>query len=218
MKGLIFRFPAVKRKSLSKSDVLYYFRRYGLVGFLVASLLAGLVTGAIIAKNADVNLMKSLDFIFVTDFQAKLNQSIFITFAAAMTSYFIFFITEFLLGLSAWGAVGVPIVIFFKGMGIGLSSGYLYNAKGLQGVGFYLLVMLLGVVASSVALVAQGKGAVSFANSIWYKLYNKKSSAVASEPVITKYLVDSSYVLIGIAIAALVDALLTTFFSGLFNF
>lgn len=218
MKGLIFTLPAAKKRRIEKADIHYYISRYGVYCFLSLFLLVGMIIGAVMARNADKNLLDSLDFIFATNFESRAEQSIMVTFAASMTSCFLFFIGEVLSGLSAWGIIGLPVIILFRGMGVGLCSGYLYGNYGFKGIGFYLLVMLPGVLISTVALLAQGKESINFSRSIWSKLCKKETHLKSSEPVLSKYLINSSYVLIATAIAALVDSLLSTFFSGFFSF
>lgn len=218
MKGMILRFPQFKRKRISITDLRYCIKRYGVIIFLTLFLTAGAVWGAVVARTADQEFMNSLNFIFVTDFTAGADQSIFVTFAAALTSYFIFFFVMLLLGLSAWGMAGVPAVLFFKGMGIGLCGGYLYAVYGLQGAGFYLLIMIPGTIISCVALLAQGKEATAFAVAVWHSLRKSSSYGAAKGISLYSYISGSSYILIGTAIAALTDAIMSAAFSGLFSF
>lgn len=108
---------------------------------------------------------------------------------------------------------------FLKGFGIGLCAGYLYGTYQLQGVGFYLLVMLPGAFLSSIAMLLQGKEAFYFSKSILTALLPKRLKGKQSPPPnFTKYLVASSYILILAALAAALDVLTSLCFSGVFSF
>lgn len=167
MKGVVLSIP---NAGIKKTDVTYYLKRYGVLIFLGLALVIGMVFGSLSAGQADEQMVKSLDFLFITNFKARLEQTLFLTFAASLTSYFIFYLIQFLLGLTAWGTVIMPIASFFKGFGTGLCAGYLCGAYGLQGLGFYLLMMLPGAFLSSVALLLQGKEAFYFSKTILYTL------------------------------------------------
>lgn len=221
MKGIVFTLPNAGR-SAKKADLRYYIRRYGKISLLAAVLLIGMIVGALTAKQAEKSVLDSLDFLFVTNFESRAEQTVFVTFSASLTSYFLFFAAIFLCGLSAWAIVGVPVILFFKGMGLGLCAGYLYQTYGFNGVGFYLLVMLVGVMISSIALLMQGKEAIGFSKSIWRMLRKNNPSYTSIQkahtyPLFT-YLINNSYILIAVAISALVDALLSVMFAGAFQF
>lgn len=216
MKGLILTFPVSKSRKIPNFKELY--KKYAVLCFLTGSFFIGLILGAFFARDADKSLLSSLDFIFATDFESRSKQTIFITFAASMTSSFIFFMSEILSALSAWGAVSLPLILWFKGMGVGISAGYLYKTYGLQGIGFYMLVMLPGVIILTIVLILQARRSLQFSVSVWSRLCKRKTHLRSSEPVLSQFLINSCYMLLGVAIASLTDALTSTFFAGLFSF
>lgn len=214
MKGILLS-VGKSRISLKKHNIIYFFRRYGINTLLGVSLCIGLIFGAICAGNADEALINSLDFIFVSDFHSRCNQTVLSSFVAALTSNFIFFAANFLLGLSVWGSVGVPFLIAFKGFGIGITGGYLYKSYGLNGVGFFLLVMLSGYVISALALIFQGKNSILFSNSLLAKI---RGVSTKTDETIYKYIINNSFMLIALSISSMADAILNTLFAGLFAF
>lgn len=214
MKGILLS-VGKNRISFKKQDILYFFRRYGIDTLLGISLCVGLVFGAVCAGNADETLIKNLDFIFVSDFESRCSQTVLLSFAATLTSNFIFFVANFLLGLSVWGSVGVPFLIAFKGFGMGITGGYLYKSYGLNGVGFFLLVMLSGYVISVLALIFQGKNSILFSNSLFAKV---RGMSAKTDETIYKYIINSSFMLIALSIGAMADAILNALFAGLFAF
>jgi hypothetical protein len=121
----------------------------------------------------------------------------------------------FLLGLSAWGSLGVPVVIGFKGFGMGITGGYLYSCYSFSGVGFFLLIMLLGCIISTIALVFQGRLAMEFANNLFAMV---RGAAYNQENTFYKYIVNNSFILIALSASAMADAVLNFLFAGIFNF
>ena len=122
MKSLVFSFKKAKsgRRGLRRitlSDLQYFFRRYGLRVMFTSVLLVGLVAGSICAQNSGENLLKSLDFLFTTNLDARLAQNAAGTFCACFASDFIFLFSVFLLGLTPWGVFVMPFVVLFKGFG-----------------------------------------------------------------------------------------------------
>lgn len=75
MKGLFF-ISRQGRQSLPR-ELAYYIKRYGLTIFLASFLSAGIVCGCILAQYGDEQTMKSLDFIFISNFKGRIEQSFF---------------------------------------------------------------------------------------------------------------------------------------------
>lgn len=222
MKGILFTLKKSNTKSNSKKisscvqkrEFLYFFRRYGINVLLNSALFVGLVFGSICAGNAEQSLIEKLDFLFTSDFNTRCTQTLLYTFISALTANFIFFATVFLLGISVWGCVGVPVAIAFKGFGIGITAGYLYKCCGFMGVGFFLLVMLVGCVISTLALTHQGKVCIAFSVGLFAKIRNSNSTDIS----FYKYIVDNSFMLIALAISSMADAILNSLFANIFAF
>ena len=203
------------RSLFKRQDVTYFLHRYGISTILGFSFLFGLIFGALCAGGADKSLIENLKLIFASDFTSRCSRNIASGFAAAMTSNFIFFTVNLLLGFSVWGGIGVPFVIGFKGFGIGITGGYLYKCHGLAGIGFFLLIMLLGNTVSSLALIQQGKGSVAFSGELLARVRGLPSN---SGETVYKYAVRNSFILIALAISSMVDAILNTLFADIFVF
>lgn len=214
MKGILFS-VGKSNIGLKKRDIIYFRHRYGINILLATAICIGMIFGAVCAGRADKSLIDGLDVIFTSDFELRCNQTVLSSFIAGLTANFIFFTAVFLLGLSVWGSVGVPVVIAFKGFGMGLTGGYLYKCYGFSGVGFFLLVMLVGCVASTLALVFQGKIAIGFANSLFARV---RGTAPNEDETFYRYIINSSFMLIALAISAMADAILNFLFAGIFTF
>ena len=214
MKGILFS-VGKSNIGLKKKDIIYFRHKYGINVLLAIAICIGMIFGAVCAGRADKSLIDGLDVIFTSDFELRCNQTVLSSFMAGLTANFIFFTAVFLLGLSVWGSVGVPVVIAFKGFGMGLTGGYLYKCYSFSGVGFFLLVMLVGCVASTLALIFQGKIAIGFANSLFARV---RGTAPNEDETFYRYIINSSFILIALSISAMADAILNFLFAGIFTF
>ena len=212
MKGLLLSAYA-KRKN--PKTVQYIIRRYLIDIILTTAFVVGMVWGAFCAGNAENGLTEKLDFLFLSDFRCRCQQTMLYSFAASLTANFIFFVSNILFGFSVWGSFGVIFLIGFKGFGISLTGGYMYKYYGFAGVGFFLLVMTAGYVISALALITQGKQSVIFSKNLFATM---KGNPQKHSQSIYHYMVNNSFTLIALTIGSMADALLGTLFAGIFNF
>jgi len=159
---------AIKSRDI---DVKRYTEKYGLLVFLAAFLLFGVLYGSFTAKAADDQLLISLDFLFTTNLESRMTQSFMETFSSCFSSNFVFLLAVFLVGLSPWGMAVTPLIVAFKGFGIGLCAGYLYISFGFQGIGFYMLVLLTGLFIFSVAMLILSKHAISLSLKLMRQIF-----------------------------------------------
>lgn len=223
MKSVVFSFKKSdffrnRRFSLGKLDYRYFFKRYGLHTIVVVLLLAGLLFGAVYAKNADSQLLDSLDFLFTTNLDNRLEQNALGTFCACFASDFIFLSVIFILGLAPWGIPALPLVIFFKGFGTGITAGYLIYTYALKGAGFYLLILLPGTFLFCLALISISVCSYKFSKQMFSFVASRKSQEISVHSEAVRYCSSSMSALIMTFLAAILDAVLWTLFSGAFNF
>lgn len=216
MKGLFF-ISKQGRAGLPK-ELSYYSKKYGMMVFLSAFLVAGIICGCILAQYGDEQTLESLDFIFNSNFKQRITQSLFDGFKASMCAYFLFYITALLLGLSLWGAVGLPVVVCIKGIGAGLCAGYLISVYSFQGAVFYVIVMLPGLFLSSLSLLFQCRLSFRFSRSLWAFFSPRKKQDERDKPDIFRFFQKSSAILITTALGAVVDVLFSALFSNMFTF
>lgn len=216
MKGLFF-ISSRGRQSFPK-ELSYCFKKYGLMIFLTSFLAAGIVCGCILAQYGDEQTMKSLDFIFISNFKGRITQGLFEGFKASMSAYFLFYIMALLLGLSLWGMIGIPAVIALKGIGAGLCAGYLIAQYSFQGAVFYVIVMLPGLFLSSLSLLLQCKHSLKLSQKLWRYFVPHKNNTEHEKPDMLSFFQKSSAVLLLTAAGAITDVLFTAFFSHMFTF
>lgn len=89
MKGVIVSMPGTGRTCIKTKDMVYFFKRYGVVCFLGLALVLGLFFGALSAADADEQMLNSLDFLFITNFKARISQSLF--FNVCSFPYLVFY-------------------------------------------------------------------------------------------------------------------------------
>ena len=123
-----------------------FLARYGLKTLFAALFMMGLIVGALSSRGFDKALFERLDFLFVTNVEARLGMSAFAIFTSCFVSYFIFILLLFLFALSVWGFIAVPLLSVVKGFSVGLSSAFIFAAYQMSGIGFYILAILPGVV------------------------------------------------------------------------
>lgn len=221
MKSFVLAVPGTGKKEktrlVRKTDYRYIIKRYGVVILLALSAIPGLAFGAVCAGNADDQMIKSLDFLFITNFKARTEQSLLLTFASSLSSYFVFFFLQFIMGFSAWGFAVMPLTTFLKGFGTGLCAGYLAITYGFKGVGFYMLIMLPGAVLSLIFMLIEGKEAFYLSKSIFKSLFKERYENNNGNYV-SRYLVSSANILILVAVSAAVDVFTTLCFSHFYSF
>lgn len=223
MKSLVFSFKKAKSvrrgiRRITLSDLQYFFRRYGLRVMFTSVLLVGLVAGSICAQNSGENLLKSLDFLFTTNLDARLAQNAAGTFCACFASDFIFLFSVLLLGLTPWGVFVMPFVVLFKGFGTGLTAGYLFAIQQLGGVGFYLLVLLPGTFLFCIALVMFSTNSFVFSKDMFVYTFGKYPPKQSMRMRAASYCSHLMASLIMTFCASLLDTALWTLFAGAFNF
>ena len=214
MKMILF---SGRRKDKSKTSFISLIKKYKLLTLIALLLLSGMIFGTFCVGFAEENTIESLDFLFASNFKVRSQQSLFEIFSTSLTSSFVFVALMTLLGLSVWGILAIPAVPFFRGFGLGLTAGFLYSNYGIKGFLYHLIVLLPGVIISSVAILIHARESLVFSARLMSKILPKGNIDRLWER--TKlYFLRTGYVLIILAASSLVDMLFTMLFSGYFNF
>ncbi len=208
-----------KNKVFSVTDYKYVSKRYGIVILLGVFAILGLISGSIFSKDIDVQTLISLDFIFLSDYQLRLEQSLVVVFMTSLCSYFLFYLAQVLMAFSAWGFIFMPITTFLKGFGVGLCAGFLASTYSFTGVGFYVLIMLPATVISLISMLIQGKESFNLSKKIFKSLIkDKDKNKSLSNLNLSSFFIMSANMVILVAVSASVDVLTTLCFSSLFSF
>lgn len=212
MKKIIFSNPIKHKLKFSEKDL----KKNAVFIIFYLLFLAGIVIGSIYGQKADSDLMKKLDFIFLTNFDVRCSQGIFSAFTSSFATAFIFLLIIFLFGLSIWGGILVGALPFFKGYGYGLSVGYLYSAYGFYGVMYNILIILPGAFVCSLVVVAASQE--SLKNSFGLMSYFRYSAVNQNPHIkIRKYMISMLWFFVLIAFSSVIDMLFSLCFSWIFN-
>lgn len=215
---IMSRVIAVTRKIRSRSafcghEMLASAKLHRDLVLLSIIFLAGMSVGAFYARNADAQALQRLDFLFAGNFKARVTDSYFSIFAASFASAFLFIFACFLCGMSIWGLLLIPFIPFFRGFGLGLTSGFLYSSYSWMGILFNLVVILPGALVCCLSVIFAAREGIGFS-----RLLMSCGSKTINRTKFKLYILHFG-VALGIAcLAALVDLLLSACFGGLFSF
>lgn len=185
--------------------------------FLAALLLCGMIFGAIFARSAGLSALEKLDFLFLSNYKSRALQPFTYVFMASLASSFVFILCCFLCGLSMWGMFFIPVVPFFRGFGLGLTSGYLYAAYGFKGILFNTIIVIPGAFVCIISILLAAKEGIQFSKKIAAcgAMFEKKEHSWSPLKV---YFAHFGAVIVIAFAAAVIDLLMAAFFSGMFSF
>ncbi|MGN0470965.1 MAG: hypothetical protein ACI4GV_08645 [Acutalibacteraceae bacterium] len=213
MKNIIFSNPLKHKIRINRNDI----KTNAVFAVFCILVFIGIISGALSGKNADSELLKRLDFIFLTNFDVRCSRGVLSAFVSSFASSFLFLLVIFLLGLSVWGGTVVAAIPFFKGYGYGLSVGWLYCNYGFYGVLYNILIILPGAFLCSAVIAAASDSA--FKNSL--KLMSYCSRTVSADSIhinMKRYLISMLWFLILAAVSAAADMFFSLCFSWIFSF
>lgn len=224
MKGIVFTFrnkqktlklPQVKRPAFSPKDAV---TKYGFQTVFVILFLLGLAIGAAGSRGVDSDLGQKLDFLFITNIEARLQMSAFEIFLSCFVAYFLFILAVLLCALSVWGFTFIPFLALLKGFSVGLSSAVIFSFYQTSGIGFYILIILPGTVLFLFALVWYSK--ISFRISTQFMKLSLFGDVDVSKlsRILKRFLKKSAFAFLSAGACAVVDMLLWILFANHFEF
>lgn len=192
--------------------------RYGLRVLIASLFLMGLIVGAVCSRSFDKALFERLDFLFVTNVEARLQMSAFGIFCSCFVSYFVFIFLLFLFALSVWGFAAAPVLSVIKGFSVGLSSAFIFALYHMSGIGFYILVILPGTVLFLFALVRYSQESIQL-SLCWMRmcLFGCSRSQVSADRI-KSFMKKSVVAFLYSCACAVMDMLLWVLFAGHFHF
>ena len=142
--AIVGRATAAKGISVSGSRKLF---------FLSLAFILGLLIGVLVMRGAGEPLTSSVEKGFTSFVAQRQSQSFGATFLYSFTSAFPFFAAAFVCGLCMVGTPGAFFIPCFRGLGLGLTLGYLYAVYGMKGMAFSALLVIPAALVSAVALL-----------------------------------------------------------------
>ena len=214
-KNRVIPIPGIGRPRLSLRELT---SRYGVQTFLVTLFFMGLIVGSVGSKGFDKELFDRLDFLFITNIEARLKMSAFEIFSSCFVSYFLFTFLLALFAFSAWGFAAAPLLSVFKGFSVGLSSAFLFASYGAAGLGFYILIVLPGAALYLFGFVRYSRASMRFSFAFARLAVSDSEQALTIRPIIKLFFKKSVYAFIYSGACAVLDMLLWVLFSDKFHF
>ena len=201
-----------------ENDILNFGKNNKTLVFMFVCLLMGVVWGSMSAGCINFETLDVLNGVFLNDFKERMTQNGTEVFVSSLSLYFIFALALELSALAVWGVVSVPLTVCFKGLGIGLSGGYLYMIYGLKGIAFYILILVPGIVISSIAFVLFGATAFKNALAIAKKIMPKTDNGADVWNSVVPGIKKLGYCTLLLCFSSFVDMCFMMMFSGFFSF
>lgn len=128
--------------------------------------ICGLFVGALTVKNTNAVFGESLKSLVENYYTARNGQSVLHSFLSAFGSECIFLLIAMLFGVCIIGEPILWLLPFVKGLGLGIISGYLYQAYTLQGLTYFSVYVLPAAVLASAALLLACKESILMTRDI----------------------------------------------------
>lgn len=182
---------------------------------LVFSLILGLVCGALITKNASQTILDKISFIVEKFVIARASQPALKTFLSSLFSSSLYLMAAFLTGMCVCGTPLIPLIPFVRGLGLGLSMGYLYTYQGLKGVAFSALLIVPSALISSISLIIACHEGMRL-SGILFSCTTKDGPPIKLWADMKKYSIRFAACAILLCFGSLVDTLFVSAFSKFF--
>ncbi|MBQ2676690.1 MAG: hypothetical protein IJF54_04755 [Clostridia bacterium] len=179
-------------------------------------ILFGMVMGAWAISLCEDNAFYGVADVFKRFLAKRMDQSFFFTFLFCLISYLPMLICSYVFGLCIIGSPAAVIIPFTKGISMGLVSGYLYSVYSLKGIGFFALIMLPGLVISSLVTAVASRETLRFSHSLFKMTVLDKKLLLCEE--FKTYSLRFIFFFIVIIFSALTDSVMSTAFIKFFDF
>lgn len=174
----------------------------------------GIIIGAV-SINSESILIEKLSSLIDSYTLLKAGQGMVENFCNSLSVNSVFLALNLFLGFSL---IGYPFIIWLpllRGMGIGTVCGYLYSVYRFSGLGYSLLIIYPGAIASTFAFILACNDSCEYSKNAYSKSIQGRGQFEKDE---TKIYIFRQMIFLGItAVSALIDALFSTGFSRFFE-
>lgn len=190
-------------------------RNKALLCALLILFCAGELTGVFIWCNTDIELPDSLYIISGSFFDSRAKSTFIQTVINSFSGGFILLFMCMLLGM---GAVFQPIaaaVLFFRGLGTGVTLAEINSVYGMKGFALSLIMIIPYTAASAVIIAVGARESIFMSTDILKRVSGSDRNVKAPDIRLyfTKFIILTSV----LAAASLADSLITFFFAGLWT-
>ena len=174
----------------------------------------GLFLGAKTARHAGQGWQARLLELLRAQRLGRAGQSILGSAMGVFGTELLFMLAAFLLGLCAAGLPLLLLLPVLRGLGVGVVSGWLYMTYGVTGMGYSLLVLYPGAIASTLLMLAYCKESMGMSGDMLLLLSGKQDRAESS---LRLYTARHLMLVLLSFLAAVLDALCFSAFAGIFE-
>ena len=183
---------------------------------LCAILLLGMTVGALLCRGKSP-LSGGGVALLVDEFRLRRSdQSFWLTFASSFEALFVIFLILFVSGVSAAGIAAVPLVVFFRGAGLGLVMGYFYASYAFRGVLYVLVMILPNAFLSTVVFLVLARESMRLSLRI-FRFFRPGAEGESAWPGFRVYCIRSGLMLILLCVSALIDSVMAVAFGARFT-
>ena len=204
----MLRAPKIRQKAFFS----LYLKKINLIKLLFVLFVLGMIYGAaLIGLNQDEALAQ-LGGVMQRFISKRAEQSVIITLISSFSSSMVLITILFLIGFFSIGQPIALLIPVFQGLGVGLSTAYLYSSRGFGGVLFCLLLILPSAFISTFALILGSRESIRFSSKNLKTLFPQKFNQ-NMKGELGLYLKRFAALTFFQAISAIVDAICTFLFA-----
>lgn len=191
-------------------------REQRLLVLLAAILLLGELVGAFLSRAGEGSIPQEMTFLAQGFFDARSKQTLLATFGASLAGTAGLLLVAFICGFCAIAQPAALFLPLFRGMGIGLTMGYLYSAYGWRGILSGAALILPNAVLSSVVILLACREALRLSSHFFASAFGRGEDAPKGDNRAVLRLYGAKFgVLLALAVAAaLLDSFCTFLFAG----
>lgn len=205
----MLKFPDVKTKNIFFS---FSFKNINLFKVLFIIFTIGFIIGAILIGFNHEESLKQLEILINRFIKDRTNQTFISIFVSSFIGFSAPILILFIIGFLPIGQPIAFFIPFFHGLGLGLSTSYLYASSGFKGFLFCLFLIAPCEIIYSFILIVSSKFSVQLSNNI-FKNILFINLRFKNKQFFKNYILKFLYIFILQIFAAFVDGLTTTVFA-----
>ena len=203
---------------LEKYEIINFSKNNKYLIAMVVLLILGMVLGSLSVHEINLEVLHKIDFLFLNNFKEIIDKPGLDIFISSLSKLFLIILLLEFSALSFWGSGLIPLIIFFRGFSIGLTTGYLYLIYGLKGIAFYILIMLPGMFIALLSIILFSAEAFKFSIKFAKTLFPHVNNNQNLFHNFLNHLKNSKFSLALLPVSAIVDTCFIAMFSRFFEF
>jgi len=193
------------------------FRNQRCFVLLTSLFIIGFLTGVLTVRTYKGAFPDYISNLFNNYFELRSQQPFFTTCFNSFSSDIFLFLGTFISGLCIIGLPAVLFVLVFKGLGLGLVTGYLFSCFGYKGMAYSALLIIPVNLISCIALIFLSVGAFRFSSKLFALVKKNGTRMLDFQGEFKLYCLRFGVLLLILFLSALVDATLSKAFIGFFE-